>query len=706
VAKRAAAESGGGCSQRGGPGSSRATRKSRAPAPGGVAADGGMSVVESATNSSVALRPSTANSGVVCWCGVGNTGASAPRVPRGGGRGVRGWGLARQMHQHALGELQKEFPATVGQKAGAQLHHHLPQDIRLVSQTHLHDLGPIDLVVAGWPCQGNSADGEGQGLDDPRSGLFSELLRVLNAMQDLHQRWGRTLGYLIEHVAVGNDRRPKVREHFDALRGLLGPEVVLDAALVGSRAHRLRAWWTNLEGVPLLRAAVAAQVRPPRLFVHQVLGCGRRARPPKSAGVAPWAKVETAGAPRRALNTFVSYGGSYAFSRGGGGVLACTQPGGAVTFEEPTAEERELAMRFPRGFNAAPGVSEATRRELLGQAMDLNSLMWVLAACRAGGLRRAKLQTGGAAGTGGAPANFAVSPVERRAGGARGLSRVSLPSLMGAGDTSTEGSGTRPDAGGTSAEEPGTGREDRAPTAKGGGPRTTGEGPDSMLEGHARSAEEQHGTAGERGNVVAKGLGAGKAQVPAPREGPRGVEEKGWLVGEQLAEGDRSHVAAVVEKNGDVFAFALEEIGRFKLFEVELKLKSEQPIFKRRRKHSVREWELVDEHCRELEAAGIIEECDSDFNANSVMAAKKDPEGNWKLARFCTDLRAINEQTAQDRYPMPLPEGGAGGARARKVLFNHRHTWGVPSAGGEGSEPQKAGVLVQLQAILLEAVSF
>jgi hypothetical protein len=34
---------------------------------------------------------------------------------------------------------------------------------------------------------------------------------------------------------------------------------------------------------------------------------------------------------------------------------------------------------------------------------------------------------------------------------------------------------------------------------------------------------------------------------------------------------------------------------------------------------------LVDERCRELEAAGIIEECDSDFAANSIMAAKKDP---------------------------------------------------------------------------------
>jgi hypothetical protein len=539
------------------------------------------------------------------------------------------WGAARQVHQHALEALGEEFPAAVGAKAGAQLHHHLPQDIRLVSRDHLHSVGPVDLVVAGWPYQGNSAAGDGQGLDDPRSGLFSEMLRVFTIMQTLHQEWGQPLGYLIEHVAAGYDRRKKVLKHFEAVRGLLGPEVVLDAALLGSRAHRLRAWWTNLEGIPLLRAAVAAQVRPPGLFVHQVLGPGRRARPPKTVGVAPWAKVETLGAPRRALNTFVSYGGSYAFSRGGGGVLACTQPDGRVTFEEPTSEERELAMGFPRGFTAAPGVSEATRQELLGQAMDLNLVMWLLAACQVGGLRRlAKLQAGGEAGQARAPANFAVGAQEKGAGGARGLSCVSPPPQMGARDTSKEGFGTQPGAGDTSTEGSGPGREDGR--AEGAGKR-----PGGMLEG--RSAEAT-------------------ARLPSMREGPRGVEEKGWLVESQLAENDRSQVAAVVEKNCDLFAFSLEEIGQFKLFEVELKLKSKQPIFERRRKHSLREWELVDQRCQELEAAGIIEECDNDFAANSVMAAKKDPKGNWKLARFCTDLRAINEQTAQDRYPMPLPE--------------------------------------------------
>jgi hypothetical protein len=300
-------------------------------------------------------------------------------------------GAARVVHAHALTELAVEFPETVAKQAGAQLHHKLPQDIRLVSTQHLRELGPINLVVAGWPCQGSSTAGTGQGLDDARSGLFTELMRVLGELQALHQTWRHPLGYLIKHVSAGAYKRTRVRAHFEAVRGILGPELVMDAAQLGSPAHRLRAWWTNLERIALLRAALGAQARPANLFVHQVLGPGRRARQPQSTGVLPWAKVEVPDEPRRALNTFVNYGGSYAFSRGGGGVLACVQADGAATYEEPNAEERELAMGFPRGFTAARAVSEHTRRELLGQAMDLNSVMWILGAARAAGERRLPL---------------------------------------------------------------------------------------------------------------------------------------------------------------------------------------------------------------------------------------------------------------------------------------------------------------------------
>ncbi|OAE24897.1 hypothetical protein AXG93_2931s1400 [Marchantia polymorpha subsp. ruderalis] len=45
---------------------------------------------------------------------------------------------------------------------------------------------------------------------------------------------------------------------------------------------------------------------------------------------------------------------------------------------EPNADERERAMGFMTGATAAASVSEASRRQVLGQAMDLNCLTWIV----------------------------------------------------------------------------------------------------------------------------------------------------------------------------------------------------------------------------------------------------------------------------------------------------------------------------------------
>ncbi len=37
---------------------------------------------------------------------------------------------------------------------------------------------PFDLLVGGWPCQGNSVAGDLGGLADERSGLFGEIVRI------------------------------------------------------------------------------------------------------------------------------------------------------------------------------------------------------------------------------------------------------------------------------------------------------------------------------------------------------------------------------------------------------------------------------------------------------------------------------------------------------------------------------------------------
>jgi hypothetical protein len=45
---------------------------------------------------------------------------------------------------------------------------------------------------------------------------------------------------------------------------------------------------------------------------------------------------------------------------------------------EPNADERERAMGFPMGTTNVPGLSEHQRRFLLGQAMDVNYMAWIV----------------------------------------------------------------------------------------------------------------------------------------------------------------------------------------------------------------------------------------------------------------------------------------------------------------------------------------
>jgi hypothetical protein len=68
------------------------------------------------------------------------------------------------------------------------------------------------------------------------------------------------------------------------------------------------------------------------------------------------------------------------------------------------------------------------------------------------------------------------------------------------------------------------------------------------------------------------------------------------------------------------------------------------------------EWELVDERCKKLHDAGLIQPSSSDFAIVIVMPTKKDSAGLWTEKRMCKDYRPLNLITPQNRYTMPIPE--------------------------------------------------
>ena len=102
---------------------------------------------------------------------------------------------------------------------------------------------------------------------------------------------------------------------------------------------------------------------------HQAQVCIRSDKP-------PFYPANEVGRSLNALPTLVSFPGSYAFRNGGPGMVLNTITG---QLEEPNADERERAMGFPTGATAAPHINERQRRRLLGQAIDLRCLIFILA---------------------------------------------------------------------------------------------------------------------------------------------------------------------------------------------------------------------------------------------------------------------------------------------------------------------------------------
>jgi len=147
----------------------------------------------------------------------------------------------------------------------------LPSDIALLGAQDLARVGPINLVIAGWPCQGHTWAGHDEGLRDPRSRMFWEMLRMLPHLQT-HQ--ARVPAYILENIPLLGDTRSHVMANVHQIRSWIGPAVLLDVTKVGSRAHYPRLWWTNLLPREVLRRAYETIPQSSHLIVDNILDIG------------------------------------------------------------------------------------------------------------------------------------------------------------------------------------------------------------------------------------------------------------------------------------------------------------------------------------------------------------------------------------------------------------------------------------------------
>ncbi|CAI7845145.1 unnamed protein product [Closterium sp. NIES-54] len=150
--------------------------------------------------------------------------------------------------------------------------------------------------------------------------------------------------------------------------------------------------------------------------------------------------------------------------------------------------------------------------------------------------------------------------------------------------------------------------------------------------------------------------GGAAAPVPQGAWTCKEEERKQWTVGEAMSEEGREAMQELLDKHRKCFAFTLQELGRCKVKEMELKLNSTEPVFHRRRKMPHGDEEVCKEKVKELLEAGLIRRSESEYATPMVVAARKDLTGEILSRRMCGDYRALNKITIADRYPMPMAE--------------------------------------------------
>lgn len=102
------------------------------------------------------------------------------------------------------------------------------------------DLGEIDLLIAGFPCQAWSIAGKQQGDNDPRGALVHDLIAIWEEINITRELIGEEpVKFMFENVKMK-------KEFLDYINELFGVDpVCINSALVSAQ-NRVRYYWTNI----------------------------------------------------------------------------------------------------------------------------------------------------------------------------------------------------------------------------------------------------------------------------------------------------------------------------------------------------------------------------------------------------------------------------------------------------------------------------
>lgn len=105
------------------------------------------------------------------------------------------------------------------------------------------DLGSIDLLLAGFPCQAWSMAGKQKGDDDPRGALVHDLIAIWSEIK----KHNPNVKFMFENVRMK-------KEFLDYINDLFGVmPICINSSLVSAQ-NRVRYYWTNIDQTPIAQA--------------------------------------------------------------------------------------------------------------------------------------------------------------------------------------------------------------------------------------------------------------------------------------------------------------------------------------------------------------------------------------------------------------------------------------------------------------------
>lgn len=223
------------------------------------------------------------------------------------------------------------------------------------------------VLTAGWPCQDISRAGQQRGLDGERSGLFSEVVRLLD---DLQPRW-----FVLENVPRlltinnGRDMGAVVGALVECGYGLAYR--VLDASGFGVPQKRRRIFFVGCLGDTGERAAEIL------LDTNRVLGSAPQGREAGTQTSRRSSRGDGSGSQPVVHVSTLQGGGKRGYridaeGAAGGHLIVCPPEYGVRRL---TPLECERLQGFPDNWTA--GHKDASRYRMLGNAVAVPVVQWI-----------------------------------------------------------------------------------------------------------------------------------------------------------------------------------------------------------------------------------------------------------------------------------------------------------------------------------------